>query len=98
MISFLYFISLLLYVYSIIIIVNVVFSWLYAFNIVNPRNRFIAAIGNFLYQATEPVFQPIRRLLPATGSLDFSPVIVLLIVYLLQELVAQAMYSLQVGY
>lgn len=98
MISLLYFISQLLYIYSIIIIISVVFSWLYAFNIVNPRNRFIAVIGKFLYQMTEPVYRPIRRLLPRTGSLDFSPLIVILAIYILQEIIGRMMYSYQFGY
>ena len=68
-------------VYIFILIAGAVFSWLYAFNIVNPHNPLIAAIGNFLYQVTEPVLAPIRRILPNLGSIDVSPIVVLLIIY-----------------
>ncbi len=68
-------------VYIFILIAGAVFSWLYAFNIVNPHNPLIAAIGNFLYQVTEPVLAPIRRVLPNLGSIDVSPIVVFLIIY-----------------
>lgn len=69
-------IDLVFSVYIFILIAGAIFSWLYAFNIVNPRNPLIAAIGNFLYLATEPVLAPIRRFLPNFGSIDLSPIVV----------------------
>ncbi len=50
--------------YWYVIIASAIFSWLYAFGVVNPRNQVVSAIGNFLYQATEPVLRPIRRVVP----------------------------------
>ncbi len=67
-----------------LVILSVVFSWLYAFNVVNSSNQFIAQVGGFLYQITEPMFRPIRRILPNMGSLDLSPIIVLLAITFLQ--------------
>ncbi len=58
------FISLLLTLYIYILIAAAVMSWLIAFNVVNPRNQFVAMVGEFLYRITEPVLRPIRRLLP----------------------------------
>lgn len=67
-----------------LVILSVVFSWLYAFNVVNSSNQFIAQVGRFLYQVTEPIYQPIRRVLPNLGNLDLSPIIVLLGITFLQ--------------
>ena len=67
-----------------LVILSVVFSWLYAFNVVNSSNQFIAQIGNFLFQATEPMFRPIRKILPNLGNLDLSPILVLLGITFLQ--------------
>lgn len=77
-------IDLVFSVYIFILIAGAIFSWLYAFNIVNPRNPLIAAIGNFLYLATEPVLAPIRRFLPNFGSIDLSPIVVFLIIYFIR--------------
>lgn len=77
-------IDLIFSVYIFILIASAIFSWLYAFNIVNPRNPLIAAIGNFLYLATEPVLAPIRRFLPNLGSIDISPIVVFLIIYFIR--------------
>ncbi|MBK8456349.1 MAG: YggT family protein [Phyllobacteriaceae bacterium] len=68
-----------------IIIGSAVFSWLYAFNVVNGRNQFVAAVGNFLYQATEPVLKPIRRFMPNLGTIDISPIVLLLLLMLVQR-------------
>lgn len=75
-------------IYWWIVILAVVFSWLFAFNVVNGRNQFVAMIGNGLFQLTEPVFRPIRRLLPDLGGVDISPMIVLLLIFFLQQFLA----------
>jgi YggT family protein len=74
-----------------IVILAVIFSWLYAFNVINSRNQFVGAIGNALFQLTEPVFGRIRRLLPDLGGIDISPIVVLVIIFFLQQLLIQAM-------
>lgn len=76
-------IALDLYVW--IVIIAAVFSWLYAFNVVNSRNPLVAAVGEMLYRATEPVLRPIRRLLPNLGGLDVSPVVLLLLIFIVQR-------------
>ena len=69
------------------VIASAIFSWLYAFGVVNPRNQVVSMIGNFLYQATEPVLRPIRRLVPPLGALDISPVILQLGIILIQQVI-----------
>lgn len=74
-------------IYWWILIGSAVFSWLYAFNVVNPRNQVVGTIGTFLYKATEPVLRPIRSFLPDLGGIDVSPIIVLLGLYFLRQFI-----------
>ena len=71
--------------YWFIIIASAIFSWLHAFNVVNPRNQFVATIGNALYRLTEPALRPIRRVLPDLGGIDISPIILLFIIYFIMR-------------
>jgi YggT family protein len=68
-----------------IIIASAVFSWLYAFNVVNPRNQIVSTIGNFLFRITEPALRPIRRFLPDLGGIDISPIILLLVIFFIRQ-------------
>lgn len=78
-------IDLVLDLYGWVLIGAIVFSWLYQFGVVNSRNRAVAAIGDFLYRATEPVLAPIRRFLPNLGGLDLSPLVVFLGIFLVRQ-------------
>ncbi len=78
-------IDLALSIYTWIIIASAIFSWLYAFNVVNSRNQFVGMIGDFLYKATEPALRPIRRVLPDLGGLDISPIVLLLLIFFLRS-------------
>jgi YggT family protein len=71
-----------------LLIASAIQSWLIAFNVVNTRNQFVAAVAEFLYRITEPVLAPIRRLMPNLGGLDISPIILILIIILIQKLIA----------
>ena len=73
--------------YQWVIIAGVIFSWLVAFNVINPHNDFVRAIWQGLNALTEPLLRPIRRLLPDMGGLDISPIILLLGCLLLQNLI-----------
>ncbi|WP_317992731.1 YggT family protein [Bartonella gliris] len=77
-------IDLIFKIYIDILITNVIFSWLCAFNIVNTRNRFVFLIGNFLYRVTEPILGRIRRVLPNLGAVDISPIVVFIIIYFIR--------------
>jgi YggT family protein len=68
-----------------IIIASAIFSWLYAFNVVNSKNQFVGSIGNMLYRLTEPALRPIRRFMPDLGGIDISPIILLLILFFLRQ-------------
>ncbi|SFJ25882.1 YggT family protein [Aerobium aerolatum] len=70
-----------------IIIASAIFSWLYAFNVINSRNQFVNTIGNFLFRATEPALRPIRRIMPDLGGIDISPIILLLLLFFVRQLV-----------
>jgi len=70
-----------------IIIASAIFSWLYAFNVVNSRNQFVGSIGNMLYRLTEPALRPIRRFMPDLGGVDISPIILLLLLFFLRQLI-----------
>ena len=73
--------------YITLVIIQVVLSWLVAFNVVNTSNRFVYLVGDFLYRVTEPALKPVRRILPAMGGMDLSPVVLILLLYFLQILV-----------
>ncbi|WP_181705058.1 YggT family protein [Chthonobacter rhizosphaerae] len=81
-----------LQLYTYVIVAAAIFSWLYAFNVVNPRNQFVSMIGNALYQLTEPLLRPIRRMLPAMGGLDLSPIVLLLGIFLVQQIIVRYLY------
>jgi YggT family protein len=70
-----------------LVIVSAILSWLYAFNVVNARNPLVDSIGNFLYRATEPLYRPIRRVLPDLGGIDLSPLVVLLLIFFAQQVI-----------
>lgn len=70
-----------------IIVIQAVLSWLIAFNVINTHSDFVRAVWTALQRMTEPLYRPIRRILPDFGALDISPLIVLLILYILQTIV-----------
>ncbi|CAN0654790.1 YggT family protein [Nitratireductor aquimarinus] len=74
-------------IYWWLIIASAIFSWLYAFNVVNPRNQFVGSIGNFLYRVTEPALRPIRKVLPDLGGIDISPIILLLALFFIRQFI-----------
>jgi YggT family protein len=77
-----------------VLIAHVVLSWLVQFNIVNARNQFVYQVGNLLFRLTEPVLRPVRRILPNLGGIDISPVVVILLLYFLQRLIAENAHSM----
>lgn len=74
-------------IYWWLIIGSAVFSWLYAFNVVNPRNQFVGMVGNALFRVTEPALRPIRSILPDLGGIDISPIILLLIIFFIRQFI-----------
>jgi YggT family protein len=74
-----------------IIIVQAILSWLIAFNVINTSNNAVRQIWMALEKMTDPIYRPIRRVLPDFGALDLSPLVVLLLVGLLDRLVTTAL-------
>lgn len=70
-----------------IIIIQAVLSWLVAFNVINTRNELVAGIWMTLDRMTEPLYRPIRKIMPDFGALDLTPMVVLIIVIILQNVV-----------
>lgn len=83
-------VDLLLRVLSYIIIAQAILSWLVAFNVVNTYNDFVRSFLNALDRITEPLYRPVRKVLPDFGGIDFSPLVVLLLIYVLRILLAGA--------
>jgi YggT family protein len=81
-------------IYKWILIASAIFSWLYAFNVINSGNQFVNGIGRFLYQVTEPVLKPIRRMLPDLGGVDISPIIVFIIIFFIEQLIVNTIAPL----
>ena len=88
LLSFLTILDFLLMVLMWIIIIQAILSWLVAFNVINTYNQFVRSLYDALDRMTRPLYRPIRRLLPDFGGLDFSPMVVMLIIFLLRRLVA----------
>lgn len=70
-----------------VMIAMIIFSWLKVFGLVNPRNPIVVQIDQILYAVTEPILRPIRNILPRTGMLDLSPIIVFIGIFFLQTLI-----------
>ena len=78
-----------------VIIISVVLSWLVTFNVINTHNRFVHMIGSTLHSVTEPALRRIRGVLPAMSGMDFSPIVLILIVYFIQLFLVQLLIRLQ---
>ena len=84
MIAIFYLILQILKLYSYIVIINVIISWLIAFNILNTQNRFVYSVLEMTYKLTDPILNKIRGFLPNLGSLDISPIILLLLIWFIE--------------
>ena len=84
MIAIFYLVLQILKLYSYVVIVNVLISWLVAFNVLNTQNRFVYSILELTYRLTDPILNKIRSFLPNLGSLDISPVILLLLIWFME--------------
>ena len=74
-------------IYLWIIIINAVLSWLVAFNILNTQNRFVFSVLDATYKMTDPALNRIRRFIPTFGSVDISPVILILFLMFLRNII-----------
>jgi len=74
-------------IYIWIVIINAVLSWLVAFNILNTQNRFVFSVLDTTYKLTDPALNKIRRFLPTFGSIDLSPVVLILFLMFIRNIV-----------
>ena len=84
MIAIFYLVLQILKFYSYIVITNVIISWLVAFKVLNTQNRFVYSVLELTYRLTEPFLNKIRRFLPNLGTLDISPIILLLLIWFIE--------------
>ena len=83
---------LLLQVLSWIIIAQAILSWLVAFNVLNTGSGFVQSLHLALDRITEPLYRPIRRILPDFGALDLSPLVVLVILLIIDRAIMPSLY------
>ena len=74
-------------IYLWIIIINAILSWLVAFNILNTQNRFVFSVLDTTHKLTDPALNKIRRFIPMFGSIDISPVILILFLMFIRNIV-----------
>ena len=94
MLSVIWLINQVISIYIWVLIVQVIISWLIAFNVINTRNRFVFMVADVAYKLTEPVLRPIRRILPNFGGIDLSPVVLILLLGFLQRLLVELAYGM----
>jgi YggT family protein len=80
-------IGFLLWVLSMIILIHAIMTWLIGFNVINLFNEYVRAVWNALEAITKPIYRPIRKIMPDFGALDLSPLVALLIIYVITHFV-----------
>src|SRR3954454_20990941 len=79
-------VNLLLSIVTWIIIIQVVLSWLFAFNVLNTSSHGVRTFAVAIDRVTAPLYRPVRRILPDFGGIDFSPLVILLLIQVLHKL------------
>jgi YggT family protein len=80
--------DLLLTILTWVIIIQVVLSWLFTFNVLNTSSQGVRSLAVAIDRLTAPLYRPIRRLLPDFGGLDFSPLVILILIQIIKKLLA----------
>ena len=78
--------------YKWVVVIAVIVSWLTAFNVINQHNNIVRMLLRVLYALTEPVFRPIRKIIPPMGGLDLSPIIVFVIIWFVEYSIEWSSY------
>ena len=84
-------------IYSYVVIASVIMTWLYAFEVVNPRNQFMWSVGKILYNLTEPILGRIRRFMPNLGGIDLSAVVLILLLLFLRLVISEIYVQIAVS-
>ena len=87
-------ILIVLQLYVWVLIISAVLSWLVAFNVVNPYNQLVRTISEIVYKLTEPLLAPLPSVLPSIGGLDLSPMVLILIIFFLERVIAYYIYPM----
>src|SRR5690349_4007178 len=69
-----------------VIIAQVIISWLVAFNVINTQSNFVRTVLDVLDRLTAPLYRPIRKILPDFGGIDFSPIVILILIQVIKKL------------
>ncbi len=75
-----------------VIIAQAILSWLVSFGVLNLQNGMVRQIWYGLQTLTEPVYRPIRNILPSAGGLDFTPIVVILAIIFLERVIMLYLY------
>jgi len=79
------------------VILAAVFSTLVSFGVLDTRNRFVWTIGDFLFRITEPALRPIRNMMPRFGGIDLSPIVLILLIFVAQEVLRRVYAAIVLG-
>lgn len=85
----------LIELYTWVLIIGVITSWLIAFNVINLSNQFVRMLYDIVTRLTEPLLAPIRRILPDLGGVDISPVVLILLLWFAKDVIARL--ALRIG-
>ena len=89
--------NLLLTLVTWVIIIQVVLSWLFAFNVLNTSSGGVRAFAIAIDRLTAPLYRPIRRMLPYFGGIDFSPLVILILIQVIKKLLAGVVTQYYLG-
>lgn len=89
MIAVLLTINMILDLFKWVLIIMIIMSWLFSFNIINGSNQFVTNLWRIVNAITEPVLAPVRRFLPNMGGIDLSPIVVFIAIFFLQNFIAR---------
>jgi YggT family protein len=81
-----------------IIVIQMILSWLVAFNVINTYNDFVRGLMRGLDRMTEPLYRPIRKVLPDFGGLDFSPMVIIIVLLILDRVLRGVLRGMPAGY
>ena len=85
-------IMVILQLYWWVLLIMIIMSWLISFNVINTRNQFVEAVWRVVNQLTEPLLNPIRRVMPNFSGLDISPIILFIIIFFIERVIIYYIY------
>jgi len=89
--------DLLLTILTWVIIIQVVLSWLFVFNVLNTSSNGVRTFAVAIDRLTAPLYRPIRRMLPDFGGIDFSPLVILILIQVIKKLLAGVVTQYYIG-